>query len=344
MDKILNQLPKLNVEFQQVFAGVVLSCSIAIIAYVIEIVETKVFHHAWLESIVIAILLGTLIRSFLPLAPKFLPGITFSSKTLLEIAIVLLGAGISVKAVIAAGYGLLIGIAVIVFLSIAITFGIGKILRLPAKLALLIACGNSICGNSAIAATAPVIKASSDDVASSIAFTAVLGIVVILVLPVFVPLLGLTFTQYGVLAGMTVYAVPQVLAATAPISLISVQTATLVKLVRVLMLGPVISILAIIYNSGDKKRLSISKLIPWFIIGFILMMFARFFLLIPDGALQPISKVSNILTVISMAALGLGVNVKSIAKSGGRVILTAILSLMALGFLALLMIYILQFQ
>ena len=108
-------------------------------------------------------------------------------------------------------------------------------------MSVLIACGNSICrGNSAIAAVAPVIGADSDDVASSISFTAVLGVVVVLGLPLLVPLLRLSLTQYGVLAGLTVYAVPQVLAATLPIGALSNQVGTVIKLVRVLMLGPVV--------------------------------------------------------------------------------------------------------
>ncbi|WP_163413883.1 putative sulfate exporter family transporter, partial [Escherichia coli] len=79
-------------------------------------------------------------------------------------------------------------------------------------LAILIACGNSICGNSAIAAVAPVIEADGDDIASSISFTAILGVLMVLGLPLLIPLLKLTATQYGILAGLTVYAVPQVLA------------------------------------------------------------------------------------------------------------------------------------
>jgi uncharacterized membrane protein YadS len=107
----------------------------------------------------------------------------------------------------------------------------------------LVACGNSICGNSAIAAVAPVIGADGEDVAASIAFTAVLGVVVVLLLPFLAPLLHLSGLQYGVLAGLTVYAVPQVLAATAPLGMVAVQMGTLVKLVRVLMLGPVVLVL-----------------------------------------------------------------------------------------------------
>ena len=113
-------------------------------------------------------------------------------------------------------------------------------------MSILVACGNSICGNSAIAAVAPIIDADGDDVASSIAFTAVLGVVVVLGLPFLVPLLKMSLTQYGVLAGLTVYAVPQVLAATLPIGALSNQVGTVVKLVRVLMLGPVVLGLSLI--------------------------------------------------------------------------------------------------
>ena len=100
--------------------------------------------------------------------------------------------------------------------------------------------GNAICGNSAIAALAPVIGAKREHVASAIAFTAVLGVAVVVGLPFLVPVAHLSNYQYGVVAGLTVYAVPQVLAAAFPVSALSGQVGTLVKLVRVLFLGPVL--------------------------------------------------------------------------------------------------------
>src|SRR3546814_8154148 len=103
---------------------------------------------------------------------------------------------------------------------------------------MLIACGNAICGNSAIAAVAPVIDAESDDVAAAIGFTAVLGVVVVLAMPGLAALAGFEGAKAGALAGLTVYAVPQVLAAAAPMGPAAVQMGTLVKLTRVLTLGP----------------------------------------------------------------------------------------------------------
>jgi uncharacterized membrane protein YadS len=96
---------------------------------------------------------------------------------------------VSVSAVLAIGPALIVGIAVVVVIAIATSYGISRALGLPRRMAILVACGNSICGNSAIAAVAPVIGADGEDVASSIAFTAVLGVIGVIVLPLFVPLL-----------------------------------------------------------------------------------------------------------------------------------------------------------
>lgn len=322
-----------------IFPGFMLCLLVSAAAFALEWTETGLFGRAWLEAIVLAILLGAALRSLVKLPAIYNRGIQFSSKMILEIAIVLLGASISAEAVMRAGPALILGIGGVVIVSIMLSYSIGRAMRLPHRMAVLVACGNSICGNSAIAATAPVIGASSDDVASSIAFTAVLGVVVVLCLPLMVPLLNMSATQYGILAGLTVYAVPQVLAATAPVAALSVQIGTLVKLVRVLMLGPVIVMIGIINSKSGGARPTFSQMVPWFIIGFIAMMALRSLGLIPQIALTPIHASSNLLTVIAMAGLGLGVDVRTVVKAGGRVTLTAIFSLLALGAISLALIY-----
>src|SRR5690606_29073597 len=139
-----------------------------------------------------------------------------------------------------AGPALLVGIAATVVAALATGYTVARLLGLSPSLATLIACGNAICGNAAIAAVAPVIGADGSDVAAAIAFTAVLGVIVVLALPPLGMALGLSGYGYGVVAGLTVYAVPQVIAATFPVSALAGQVGTLVKLVRVLMLGPVV--------------------------------------------------------------------------------------------------------
>ncbi|MBB4041293.1 putative integral membrane protein (TIGR00698 family) [Microvirga flocculans] len=317
----------------QAAPGIVLCAAIALAAIGLQMLEEHLTGRPWLEALVIAILLGTAMRTLWTPDRRWIPGIGFSAKTLLEIAVMLLGASISFQAVLDAGLGLIAGIAVVVALAIGLSYGLCRWLGLPKRMAVLVACGNSICGNSAIAAVAPVIGAKPGDVASSIAFTAILGVVVVLGLPLLVPLLGLSLTQYGVLAGLTVYAVPQVLAATVPVGLASTQIGTLVKLVRVLMLGPVVIALSVVtrrQTEGPKPDLSLGRLVPWFIVGFLGLAVLRSLGIIPEALLKVAMPVTTLLTVISMAALGLGVDLKVLRTVGGRVTLAVTLSLLAL--------------
>jgi uncharacterized integral membrane protein (TIGR00698 family) len=250
---------------------------------------------------------------------------------------------VSVAIVLALGPILLVGIASVVAMALGSSFVICRMLGLPLRMAILIACGNSICGNSAIAAVAPVIGADGDDVAASISFTAVLGVVVVLTLPLLVPVLQLSLTQYGVLAGLTVYAVPQVLAATLPIGALSNQVGTVIKLVRVLMLGPVVLGLSLLardlradprLDRANRRKPDLHELVPWFITGFLMVLIVRSLGLIPQSVLPTITHAAAILTTISMAALGLGVDVRVVAKSGVRVTLAVTASLIILGLIS----------
>ncbi len=339
--------------------GVMLCIGVTFAATALEHFEAATLGGTWLEALVLAILVGTAVRTAWTPGARWFAGINFSAKTLLEIAVLLLGASVSARAIVAAGPWLLAGIAGVVVLAIGISYGIGRALGLPHRMATLVACGNSICGNSAIAAVAPVIGADGEDVAASIAFTAVLGVIAVLALPLLPALLHLTDLQYGVFAGLTVYAVPQVLAATAPLGAAAVHMGTLVKLVRVLMLGPVVLCLSLLtrrmrdetdeaaprVTTGDRPqpgRLPLHKLVPWFILGFLALAALRYADLVPHVTLAPIATVANLLTVISMAALGLGTDLKVVAKAGGRVTAAVTLSLLGLAAISLGLIHMLH--
>jgi uncharacterized integral membrane protein (TIGR00698 family) len=321
--------------------GVLLCVAITIAATLVERLEVTVTGSRYLEALVIAILIGVAVRAYWTPGETWKPGIAFSAKTLLEIAVVLLGASISAATVWALGPFLLVGIATVVAVALATTYAICRALGLPLKMAILIACGNSICGNSAIAAVAPIIGAKPADIASSIAFTAVLGVIVVLTLPLLVPVLDLSLTQYGTLAGLTVYAVPQVLAATLPIGELSNQVGTVVKLVRVLMLGPVVLALSLFAGhlrnegaaaSGEARRWPpFRELVPWFILGFLGFAALRSLGLIPAELVQPLRTIAGVLTTIAMAALGLGVDIRTIAKAGARVMFAVTASLIVLA-------------
>jgi len=320
--------------------GLLLCAAITAGAYGLQAVEVALAGQAYIEALVLAILLGVVVRTAWIPGPRFAPGIAVSAKFVLECAIVMLGATVSATTILALGPVLIFGTAGIVALAIGLSYAICRALRLPLRLAILVACGNSICGNSAIAAIAPVIGADSDEIASSISFTAVLGVVVVLGLPLLVPLLDLSLTQYGVLAGLTVYAVPQVLAATLPIGALSNQVGTVVKLVRVLMLGPVVLGMSLfaqrlrpgtVRNPSNKRSVRLTELVPWFIVGFLLMLLVRSLGLIPPIVVTPLTGTAALLTTLAMAALGLGVDVRAVARTGARVTLAVTLSLIVLG-------------
>jgi uncharacterized integral membrane protein (TIGR00698 family) len=323
---------------KRLFPGVLLCVAITLAAIALERIEVFFVGQPYLEALVLAILLGVAVRTAWTPGSSWNEGIKFSAKFVLEFAIVLLGASVSITMIAALGSLVILGIACIVALAIGTSYFISRLLGLPQRMSILIACGNSICGNSAIAAVAPVIGADADDIASSISFTAVLGVLVVLGLPFLVPILQLSLTQYGVLAGLTVYAVPQVLAATLPIGELSNQVGTVIKLVRVLMLGPVVLGLSLFANrikpAHDRLHLRkprFNELVPWFIIGFLVVLAVRSMGLIPQSVLPAITKVAALLTTIAMAALGLGVDIRVVARSGARVTLAVTVSLIVLG-------------
>lgn len=317
--------------------GVMLCLLVTLAAIGLTSIERDVIGHVWLEPLVLAILLGAAVRTAWTPDTRFKAGIDFSAKTLLEVAVVLLGASVSAATLSSLGVGFVLGIFALVALAIVVGFGVGRALGLNPRMALLVACGNAICGNSAIAAVAPVIDADGKEVAASIAFTAVLGVIVVLALPLLGGLIHLNGLQYGALAGLTVYAVPQVLAAAAPFGAVATQTGTVVKLVRVLMLGPVILALSLIFRdrAPGAAKPGLSRLLPWFIIGFLVMIGLRSFDLIPQAALAPMAAASGLLTVVAMAALGLQTDIRAVARAGGRVVAAVVLSLGALVVLAL---------
>ena len=347
-------LPPLAQRLRPLVPGTLLCIALAAVATGLAQVEHRLFGAAWLEPLVLAILAGAALRLVWTPGAAWRPGIGFSAKVVLEVAVVLLGATVSAATILAVGPALLIGIAAVVALAVAGGFLLARLLGLPARMALLIACGNAICGNSAIAAVAPVIEAESDDVTAAIAFTAILGVAVVLGLPLLGHALGYDALRYGTLAGLTVYAVPQVLAAAAPMGSAAIQIGTLVKLVRVLMLGPVCVVLALLApalpaegRSGQgeapeahaatapRRKPGLANLVPWFVLGFLGMVALNSLGLIPAAIEPGIGWAAGMLTVISMAALGLGVDARAVAAAGGRVTLAVTGALALLGLLGL---------
>ena len=175
--------PRVSNLVRRIAPGVVLCIGVTLAATLLERLEAALLGGTWLEALVLAILVGTAVRT------AWNPGRALARRHHLQRQDPARGRGRAARrfaqrrTILAAGPALLVGIAGVVVVAILASYGIGRLLGLPHRMAMLVACGNSICGNSAIAAVAPVIGADGEDVAASIAFTAVLGVVVVLGLP-----------------------------------------------------------------------------------------------------------------------------------------------------------------
>lgn len=289
----------------------------------------------WLESLlpihligasVIALFIGMIINHFWH--PDYLKvGLAFTSKKILKFAIILLGLSLSVKTVLEVGK---LSICVMVF-TLMTCFGVGyfvgKALKLNWKTSNLISAGTGICGGSAIAALAPVIDADDMDIAYAMSATFLFDIVMILLFPIMGNWLGLSDMAYGLWAGTAVNDTSSVVAAGFAYSEAAGDFATMVKLTRTLSIIPVVLVFAVINtnikrkqlgNSGEKTQVKISKLFPWFILGFLAMAALNSVGVVPVTISAGAKDISKFLMVSALAAIGLNTDFKKMAKSGAR--------------------------
>ena len=289
------------------------------------------------DPLLIALLLGIAFKNIFPNARWHSAGTEFSAKFILEFSVMILGASVFLPKVVGAGPGLFALILCGVAGSMLIAFVVGHIvLKLSSRLAVLIGVSNSICGNSAAAVIAPIIGASSVELTSVIAISGLLGATQIILLPLLVPAFGLSEYHYGIVAGMTVYAVAQVYAASATVSATSASVATFVKLVRVVLLAPLVvaaqllitlkdsSASTNLYTRGREKtfrNIAIHRYIPWFVIGFTVLAILRSVEIIGEATGNTIRELSGYPFLVAMLAIGMGVDIRDIVNVGAKVAL-----------------------
>ena len=334
-------MPKLIDPIRLVLPGVLVCVAVTLAATALQGVEVHFAGQPYLEALVLAILIGVALRTLWTPGPRWQPGIDFSAKFVLEVAIVMLGAAVSVGTIVALGPLLIVGIAAIVVVAIGVSYLICRALGLPQRMSILIACGNSICGNSAIAAVAPVIGADGDDVASSISFTAVLGVVVVLTLPLLVPILQ--SVADAIWRAGRAHRLRRAAGAGRDAADRRLEQpgrhrhqagARVDARPRRARLLAVLRTAAPRAGQQPTPARGCTEFVPWFIVGFLVVLVARSLELIPAAVLPGITRTASVFTTIAMAALGLGVDVRAVARTGVRVTLAVIVSLIFLGLLS----------
>jgi uncharacterized integral membrane protein (TIGR00698 family) len=314
--------------------GLFLCLSISLISYVIQFFEILIFNSKIFDVLIISLLVGIIIKNIPKKIPSFFSrednAPKFVSKNLLEFAVILLGFNINFSIIKENGLSLITISIISVILGMCLIYMLCKfILKLDKSVSILVATGNSICGNSAIAAMASVIKSPSSHVASAISFSATIGLLQVIFLPFLFVVISITEFQYGVIAGLSVYAVPQVVAASFVVGSEAGLIATQVKLLRVLMLGPLILVIGFFSNKNNETILIKNKIrtyIPWFVIGFIFASIIGTSGIISENLIKQINDLSKILFSISMAGIGLTVAFKDLRVSAIRISIAVLAS------------------
>lgn len=309
--------------------GFIFSAVLAFVAIFIsslEIVKSTVNF----SPLIIAIILGLIIGNSFKLPEIFKPGINFSLKKILRVAIIFLGFRITFQNVLEVG---LEGLIVDAFMLIS-SFVIGvwiseKVFGLDKQMSYLIASGSSICGASAVLATVPVVKGQMHQAAMAVATVTIFGTIAMFLYPaVYKSGLLLTFddVRYGIFTGATVHEVAQVVAAGFAISEIAGNTATISKLTRVMMLAPLLIVLSFyLAKKHSTHGVNLREIpIPWFVFGFIGMVGINSLNLLPKVVIGYINTVDTFLLTVSMAALGIETNIEKMKKTGMKPIYSAL--------------------
>ncbi|EWS83037.1 membrane protein [Brachybacterium phenoliresistens] len=284
----------------------------------------------------VAIVLGTVLANTGVLGPSVRPGLDATATSVLRAGIVLLGLQLALGDVLALGPAVLGVMAAVVALGIGAGLLLGRLLRLPPMLTILISCGFSICGAAAVAATAGTLAAQGSErerlrahTATAVALVVVVGTAMIPLLPLAAGALGLAPQTAGTWAGASILEVAQVVAAGSLLGPEALDAAVLVKLGRVLLLAPVIAALTLALRSrsaapGAAEGGARPPLVPVFVIGFLLAVLVRSSGLVPPAVLGAAQLVQSVLLAAAMFALGTGVRWALLRQVGGRPVALAL--------------------
>jgi uncharacterized integral membrane protein (TIGR00698 family) len=299
------------------------------------------------EAAVIAILIGILIRNTGMLPKIFLPGIKAFEKILI-LGIVLIGASLNFRNIGSQGVNMLIIILVTMAISFFVIYFLGKVFNLPTGLAVLLSVGTTICGGSAIAVTAPLIKAREEETSYAIGTIALWGLLAIILYPKIAQMLAVGDINFGVFAGTAIHSTPQVVGAGFIFSDLAGKTATAVKLVRNCFMVPVAFLIAVWYANtnlkGQKKEgthVNVAKAFPWFLFGYFLLAALNTQGYFSPEGVHAFNTAGKFLILLGLAGIGLNTVFSSFKKVGLKPLFIGFIGALFVAGCSILMIHLL---
>ena len=312
------------------------------------------FMASWLpgafSEVLLAVWIGLVIASVGRLPSSTDRGLRFSQQRVLRLGIVLLGARLSLGDIASIGAGALGLIVLCMSAVFAFVLFVGSLASLPRRLVLLIGVGTAVCGNSAIIATAPVVKAEEREVSFAVATITLFGTLAVFIYPLVGSLLQLSNVTFGLWSGVAINDTSQVLAASAAYSSESRDIATVVKLVRNTLMAPLILLIALCWSRsgaavGDKQaHQSALKAFPLFVLGFLAMALLRSVGLIDTEPARLLDEIAKACIVVALAAVGLSTRIGLLRSVGPRPFLLGIGAGVLLAAVSLMTISVLQFE
>ena len=272
---------------------------------------------------VIALLTGMVLSNLWSLPVICKEGLSATSKRILQTAIVLLGFQMNLSHVLTVGAQGLVLIGATITVALLIAWGVGKAMRIQTNEQTLIGIGTAICGGSAIAAVAPVIKANEREIATAISTIFLFNVIAVFIFPLVGHLLSMTDIRFGIWCGAAINDTSSVVAAAYSYSDSAGHTATVVKLTRTLMIIPAAFILALyqLKKEGGAANISIIKIFPWFVVGFLLACIIHTVGMVPAEVSVFWGSMGKFCIVMAMAAIGLNTNVRELIRHGQKPLL-----------------------
>lgn len=317
--------------------GILFTFFIAFLGFLLALVPG--FNQ--LGQLASAMIIAVIYRQFFGYPEAIRSGITFTSKKLLRLAIILYGLKLNIDVVLSDGLGLLARDAFVIVFAILLTIWLAKVFKADKDISLLLGVGTGVCGTAAIATIAPIVKAKDEDIAIGVGIIALLGTVFAIGYTILRPFLPMIPTDYGIWAGISLHGLAHVPLAVAPAGEDALAIAILAKLGRVFLLIPLSFVFILIMkrkqkNSGEEQ---VKIEFPWFLLGFIILSILGSYVFghsipVPDNVFAAISTITSWLLTAAMVGLGLNVGLRDLRKRALKPLLVVTIASISLSVVA----------
>ena len=299
----------------------------------IQISQIGFIKNLAISPLIIGIIIGMIyantLRNHLP--KEWAPGILFSAKQLLRLAIIFYGFRITFQQIMDVGTaGLVVSVIMLTSTILLGSWAGMKIFKLDQDTSILTASGSSICGAAAVLATEPVLKAEPYKSAIAVGTVVLFGTISMFLYPFMFKsgILNMDTSTYGIYVGGTVHEVAQVVAAGGAIGGTAADNAVIVKMTRVMMIAPMLIILGLILASKQRSNdegSGVKVVIPWFAVWFVIISGVNSLDIIPQSIVSGINQIDTFMLTMAMTALGMETNAEKFKQAGIKPILLALL-------------------